>query len=484
MGVVFVTIEGLIMSKLILIITLCASTLVFAQSQVAKVKTIRGKATAVVDGKERVLVVEEWLPSGAIVKTEEKSFVRLSFTDNSQMNVGPGSEMKIERFGGGDAGVIDLVKGKIRSEVSKDYLQQKDKDKSKLFIKTPNAVMGIRGTDFLISTNGVNSSAVLFRGEVVFNKLDGAAGRGLSTNALEAVVDRGVRVFPGEFSVVERGRPNPTVPSLLNVQQIEKLESNKDFNQASGDGATAAKSVVPRGLSGAAVANESSVLGKELEQSGVAGNVDATKVVDADSAKGFVKDTEVKPTNGSILHVDTGVVIAPPKDAVFDPNSGTYIPPTTAGVVTADGGFAPPPGMDITPSGEVLVKVDNQVVKLENVSPVTGSGATFGDVAKIADATPVSGTAPASVGTTTTTTTTSSTTTTEKTQVLADAGATLVTATTTTTTTTTAPTLTTTSTTFKEAPTLCATCGGAIPGTATTFKTSTPVTVKPTVGDP
>ena len=33
------------------------------------------------------------------------------------------SEMKIESFSGKDSGVIDLVKGKIRSQVTKDYLQ-------------------------------------------------------------------------------------------------------------------------------------------------------------------------------------------------------------------------------------------------------------------------------------------------------------------------------------------------------------------------
>ncbi len=173
-----------------------------AQSKVAVVKMLRGQVSVVLNGKSTALAAEEWVPSGAVVKTADKSFVRLVFIDKSQMNIGPNSEMKIEQFGGGDAGVIDLVKGKIRSQVSKDYLQQKDKEKSKMFIKTPNAVMGIRGTDFLISTNGYNSSAVLFEGEVVFNKVENAAMREINTDALEAAVDRGVRIFPGEFSEI------------------------------------------------------------------------------------------------------------------------------------------------------------------------------------------------------------------------------------------------------------------------------------------
>jgi hypothetical protein len=469
--------------RTLFVVLLLISSTAFAQSKVAVVKMLRGQATMSEGGKDVKLALEQWIPSGVIVKTSEKSFVRLVFIDKSLMNIGPNSEMKIEQFGGGDAGVIDLVKGQIRSQVSKDYLQQKDKDKSKMFIKTPNAVMGIRGTDFLISTNGVNSSAVLFEGEVVFNKFANADSRNMNTNALEAAVDRGVRIFPGEFSVVEANRPNPTVPSVLNVQQIEKLESNKDFTQSapSDISAQSGKSVVPNGLTGAAVSNESTVLNKELEQTGLSSNIEnGAKPANSEVAKGFVTDTEVKPTNGSILHVETGVVIAPPKDAVFDANSNTFIPTSASGTVSSDGSFAPPPGMDITPSGEVLVKVDNQVVKLDKISPVTGQGATFGDVAKVADKTTSTGVAPAS-GSNSRVATGTSVDKIAKLAVLASAGAAVnipsatgVTA---------AGPLLNTNTTFREAPTLCSTCGGAIPGMAA-GSANTPVTVNPTIGDP
>lgn len=429
------------------------SAQVFAQSKVAVVKMLRGDASMSENGKTVKLAADQWIPSGVVVKTAEKSFVRLVFIDKSQMNIGPNSEMKIEQFGGGDAGVIDLVKGKIRSQVSKDYLQQKDKDKSKLFIKTPNAVMGIRGTDFLISTNGVNSSAVLFEGEVVFNKVDNAAMREISTAALEASVDRGVRIFPGEFSVVEANRPNPTVPAVLNVQQIEKLEKNQDFSQdrAPSDQGTqaATKSVVPGGLSGDTVSNKPAALNQELKQVGVSTAAlagDNRKEIDV--AKGFVQGDQVKPTNGSFLHVDSGVVVAPPKDAAYDPNTNTFVPTSSVGTVAADGNYQPPKNMTITDSGKILIQSGNQMVELRPsaTSSVMGSGSTLD-----AALTTTAPTAPVASPTNTT----------------------LV---------QTAP-LPTTTTTY-EAPTLCSTCGGVIPGTATTIRTNTPVTINPTIGDP
>ncbi|MBY0516613.1 MAG: FecR family protein [Bacteriovoracaceae bacterium] len=432
--------------------------LAFAQSKVAVVKMLRGDASVVENGKTGKLATEQWVPAGAVVKTGDKSFVRLVFIDKSQMNIGPNSEMKIEQFGGGDAGVIDLVKGKIRSQVSKDYLQQKDKDKSKMFIKTPNAVMGIRGTDFLISTNGVNSSAVLFEGEVVFNKVENAASREINTNNLEAAVDRGVRIFPGEFSVVEANRPNPTVPAVLNVQQIETLEKNQDFSKdrsPSDQGSqTTAKSVVPPGLSGTSVANQAGALDKELKQAGVeVGASNQADKVGIEAAKGFEQNGQLKPTNGSYLHVDTGVVIAPPKDSAYDSNSNTFVPSGSAGSVAADGNYQPPSNVTITDSGKILASSGGQMIQIQPASVVMGSSATLGDVMKIVTTTP---------NLNTITTLTAGVATINPTTIL--------------------PPPPPAGSTFKEAPTLCSTCGGAIPGSATQLNNKTPVKIDVTVG--
>ncbi len=469
--------------RIFIVLLLLTSSLAWAQSKVAQVKMLRGEAS-IKDGAK--LTQDQWVSSGVVIVTQEKSFVRLMFIDKSQMNIGPNSEMKIEQFGGGDAGVIDLVKGKIRSQVSKDYLQQKDKDKSKIFIKTPNAVMGIRGTDFMISTNGINTSAVLFEGEVVFEKLAPNAGSGFNTDRLEAIVDRGVRIMPGEFSVVEAARPNPTVPSLLNVQQVETLEKNQDFSESTAnESAKATKSTVPGGLSGAAVANTSTVLNKELEQTGVKGDLAVAVKADAETAKGYANEAGVKPTSGSMLHVDSGVVIAPPKDAVFDSNSGTFIASSSSGAIDKSGSFVAPAGMAITDKGEVFAKVGNEIVKLDRLSPVAGQGATFGDVASVVskvqpDA--VAGSAPAAVGTSTTTTAVKGTVSTALATTISQA---------TSEANFTAPPLPSgelaintqeSSKPLVEAPTLCATCAFKPGGSDSTDTTK--VRVDTTVGDP
>ena len=322
--------------------------------KVAVVKLLRGEVNVLTMGKTAKLNADEWVEDGAVIKTAEKSFVKLIFIDKSQMNVGPNSEMKIEKFDGKDSGVIDLVKGKIRSQVTKDYLQIQDKDKSKLFIKTPNAVMGIRGTDFMISTNGKNTSAVLFEGEVVFNRLD---AKGVtSSRSLEDIVDRGVRMFPGEFSVVEANRSQPTVPSLLNVRQRENLEKNEGFDTerapSNSKGEAPAKSVVPEGLSGEVTSNDTAVLKSEVAQIGGGGSEQRTS--SSSDPNGYIVGDKIKPTNGSFLHIESGVIIAPGADSIWDENTKTYLPSATNGTVASNGDFIPPKNMMITDNGDVF----------------------------------------------------------------------------------------------------------------------------------
>lgn len=365
----------------ILLLLLGLSVTAFAKGQkVAVVKLLRGDVDLVVKGKTTKLKMQDWVEAGAVVKTAEKSFVKLVFIDKSQMNVGPNSEMRIESFSGKDSGVIDLVKGKIRSQVTKDYLQMKDKDRSKLFIKTDNAVMGVRGTSFEISTNKNNTWVVLFEGEVVFNRVD---RRISSPSQLENIVNRGVRLFPGEFSVMERGRTQPTVPSLLNVRQREAMEKNESFESDRGPSntgnVTETKSVVPEGLNGQVVSNSGETLKKEVDLLNPSTTNRLASVPSSSNPDGYVAGDKVKPANGSYLHVESGVIIPPGPGSVLDANTNTYIPGPGNGVVGSDGSYVPPKNVEITNDGKIFVAVKDasgsvQVQEVEKPVPVQGHG--------------------------------------------------------------------------------------------------------------
>lgn len=345
----------------ILMILLLTAPLAQAAQKVAIVKLLKGEVEVLSLGKTARLNVNDWVEDGSVVKTAEKSFVKLVFVDKSQMNIGPGSEMKIEKFSGKDSGVIDLVKGKIRSQVTKDYLQIQ-KDKSKLFIKTKNAVMGVRGTDFIIATNGISTSTVLFEGSIAFNHLE---NRGEINSAnLEDIVNRGVSLFPGEFSVVDGRGAQPTIPSLMNIQQREVLEKSQTFEgDRSPQNSTSAevkKGVVPEGLSGQSVGNDASILKKEISSAQPTQQAPAPGKTPASlNPESYSQGGRFKPTNGSFLHVDSGVIIAPPPQSVYDPNTNTYIP-VGSGTVSSNGSYVPPSNMEITNDGKVLVSTTDE----------------------------------------------------------------------------------------------------------------------------
>ena len=375
-------------SYLILLMVMFVTTAFAEGKKVAVVKIVRGDVDVSKSGKTTKLKVDDWVESGAVVKTAEKSFVKLIFIDKSQINVGPNSEMKIEKFIDNDSGVIDLVKGKIRSQVTKDYLQMNNKDKSKLFIKTPNAVMGIRGTDFMISTNGKNTAAVLFEGSVVFNRIETAGVS--STERLEDIVNEGVRLYPGEFSVVDQHHVQPTVPSRLNIQQRESLEKNETFDSRAPSASTeeAKKSVVPNGLTGKMVANDSTTLKNEVGQA--AAPVTNGTLADAN---GYIKGDAIKPANGSFVHIESGIIIPPGSDSVLDPNTNTYIPGPQTGMVASDGSYIPPAGTEINSDGKIMTTVRGPdgklvVVVIEPPSVVKTEAPNTGTTATTSGSTP------------------------------------------------------------------------------------------------
>ncbi len=330
--------------------------------KVAIVKIKRGEATIISpDGSTSEINKGMWLKEGAIVKTGDKSFVKLSFIDKSSMNVGPKSELKIEKFSKDDAGVINVLTGKIRSKVTKDYLNM-EKDKSKLFVKSKSAVMGIRGTDFLFSTNKKNgaTTAVLFEGSVVFNKLN----RGDDLRDLESIVNKGRRIEPGQFSVTMKGKTKPTVPSKMSSKQIHGLEKNEDFKttDVSKSSKSTKKSVVPPGLSGDVVMGSTTNLKSEVEKV-IKTQLTGNKLEEAspeekekmiEESKGFVAGDDVKPADGTVVDVDTGIMIPLGKDSTFDSNTGEWVSNTVGTIDTATGDYLPPEGYQITDDGKML----------------------------------------------------------------------------------------------------------------------------------
>jgi hypothetical protein len=101
---------------------------------------------------------------GDIIRTNNKSKLRIVYKNGDQVTVGPATAYQIKDLNlakGGKTG-IKLMYGAIRSVISKDG------PRTGMKVETRTAAMGVRGTDFFIAQRGSsgNSQVAVIRGEV------------------------------------------------------------------------------------------------------------------------------------------------------------------------------------------------------------------------------------------------------------------------------------------------------------------------------
>lgn len=347
------------MNKNIFIIVLLFSITSFeifsAEKPVAKVILMKGEAKGKsADGTVFDIKIEQDITEGSVIQTSDKSFVKLLFIDKSQMNLGPKSQMVINAFPEKEAGIITLVKGQLRSKVTKDYMGIEDKSKSKLFIKTSSAAMGIRGTDFQVNYNEANHNTALitFEGAVAMANINrNEKNTYFDQHQLENVVssDKAVMVKEGQVSAVNLNISElAMVPTKLGTGQITALKENETGVKSSTQPTTETstkqfKSPIPPGMD----ATIFTTLPKSSELR-----------AETTAANGFFnqKTGEYKLPAGSIIDLNSVNIIPPPVNAVFDSNSKMFIVPTTFGKIDpATGDYKAPAGLKLGNDGKFQV---------------------------------------------------------------------------------------------------------------------------------
>ena len=323
---------------------------------VARALILRGKVFYSLKDQDSIELKEgDSIPIGAILKTEEKSYTKILFLDKSSLTVGPNTQLEITSFPKEKAGIISLIKGQIRSRVTKDYMNIENKNQSKLFIKTKTAALGIRGTDFQVnySEENQNSSLITFEGKVLMTNFERSdRGADFDQSKLEEMVSgsRAVLVESGHISAVNNNLSDRAmVPTLLGAKQFEALKSFEYGNVKLQDNQEVKyyRSPIPPGADGATF---STVKSKEQE-----------------NANGFFNSStgEYKLPAGSIIDLKTVNIIPPPVNAVFDANTKSYIVPEDFGKIDhRTGEYVPPKGLDLEANGKFRV-INTEVKPLD-----------------------------------------------------------------------------------------------------------------------
>jgi hypothetical protein len=139
-------------SVLLLSALLIFSSVSFAETEVGKVTHLSGPLFAKKTvGTTRVLSVNSAVEEGDTLVTEKKTYARIKFTDNSEINMRPGTQLKVSEYGFDqakpkeDKAVYNLIVGGMRA-VTGMIGKRGDQDSYKLI--TDTAVAGIRGTTY------------------------------------------------------------------------------------------------------------------------------------------------------------------------------------------------------------------------------------------------------------------------------------------------------------------------------------------------
>ena len=312
------------MRKIYLIILLLSFFVInsFAKENVAKVIILRGKviAKAKDSGNVQVLKKGMWLSAGTIVKTSKRSFVKLLFIDKSQLSLGPKSEMVIKQFPKNKPGVIDLLSGKLRSKVTKNYMEIKDKEGSKLYIQTRTAALGVRGTDFQVGfyPESNKTTLITFSGAVAMAKFNNikVGTTEINTKKLEKVLrsKTAVVVRKGEFSNVAPDRPSPAKPVKISPEQLQLLKTDPSIVKNKGSKSKKGseklfRSPIPPGMDKAYFENNEGSIDKKFED---IADIKAIEIKNENSSlKDGIKEHKEIVQTGGFVDLKTGDYIPP-----------------------------------------------------------------------------------------------------------------------------------------------------------------------------
>jgi hypothetical protein len=321
----------------------------YGAGPIAEVVLVRGKATMLRPGAwiaYEIKTGDKILEDSSIV-THDKSLVKLKFIDETTVNLGPNSKMVVAEFSNGNPGVVDLLRGRIRTSVQKT----EGSAKNKFYIKTRTAAMAVRGTEFqtIYNPDNQNTSLLTYKGEVAMVKLTEnelssketviKEARGTSPSevnvqenphvldtaeGLQKTMDakKGALIVAkaGQYSGSLPGLSSPTIPVKISPEQLNTLYQNESLEEkAAGEKVNITPSTKPT-----------------LEQA-----------AQAAPPEGFYnrETSEYAPKAGGYIDTKSGIYIPPTSNSSYDDKLGVYNSKELGFIDSDSGQYIPPQGI-------------------------------------------------------------------------------------------------------------------------------------------
>lgn len=371
----------IIFFKIILLTLL--TNLVLAKPHIGIVTRVKGNATKLLPGALQAskIVKGDKLFEDTSVVTGNRSFVKVLFVDKTKLSIGPRSKVVINQIEKKSGSVLSLLKGKIRSKVEKET-----EKKNKFYIKTRTAALGVRGTDFQTIYNPDNkvTNLVTFNGEVAMAKakfkmkdpvveelqVERKAGKKIkykkvlkSKNVAESIKIEDaleskdtVVVKPGQYAGTTGALKKASKPVKISPVQLGLLYSNEEMQEKESSGDINAKN---------ASDIKSFTTLSQAEQ-----NVPHEGFYDE-------KTGDYAPKSGGFIDLETGLYIAPEKDAIYDEQKKIYVPKVAGQLDEETGQYIAPKGLKLDAKEGFVLRGRYKDPKKQEVLLAAQSGLNF-----------------------------------------------------------------------------------------------------------
>src|ERR1700723_4062833 len=190
-----------------IVVVLCALlTALPAMSEPQNGNQPAGQITAMIPAatlNSKPAKAQEGLNWNDLLQTEHTGRVRAGLKDGSILSVGSDSELRIVQHDTvSQQTELEMDFGKVRSQVTKGK-----KSGGKFEMKTPNAVIGVIGTDFYTSFEGNKTTVICYKGQVTVTPVGNTVAAGVAGSPSSAIT-----VSAGQMVVVTSDVPPPGPP--------------------------------------------------------------------------------------------------------------------------------------------------------------------------------------------------------------------------------------------------------------------------------
>lgn len=212
------------MKKFLFNLLLCVILIspVFAE-EIGKITDIQGNVDILREGKLPAIEskINQPVYLKDIIRTKTNSKAEITFKDGTVIKIAQRSRVDISEYFIGDDTLkarVELQRGRIGAYVSKEstYKISSSPKANRFEVKTPIAVAGVRGTNFIVSHSMNPTTTILvISGKVyVYN-----------INFPEQIIE----LTDGEMTIIkEKNPPTPPIPKLYG--DIDKYQENINYD--------------------------------------------------------------------------------------------------------------------------------------------------------------------------------------------------------------------------------------------------------------